>query len=182
MSDMRPLLYLSRPLPDPVMDLIRRRYRLVSEPHEQGPSPAELRAGLREADVGIVTLLERIDAAVISGAGKLRVLANYAVGYNNIDLAAAEARGLVVTNTPDVLTDATADLTWALLLAAARRVVEGDALVRSGHWNGWTATQLLGAEVAGTTLGIIGMGRIGRAVAERAAGFRMTVLYPSPAR
>ena len=176
---MRPLLYLSRPLPDPVMSVIHERYRLVTEPHEQGPSPAELRAGLREADVGIVTLLERIDAGVISGAAKLRVLANYAVGYNNIDLAAAEARGLVVTNTPDVLTDATADLTWALLLATARRVIEGDTLVRSGNWNGWTATQLLGAEVAGTTLGIIGMGRIGRAVAERAAGFRMKVLYYS---
>jgi glyoxylate reductase len=104
-------------------------------------------------------------------------LANYAVGHNNIDLAAARQRGLTVTNTPDVLTDATADLTWALLLATARRVVEGDALIRSGRWTGWSPTQLLGADVSGKTLGIIGMGRIGQAVARRAVGFRMPVRY-----
>ncbi|HEU4685908.1 MAG TPA: D-glycerate dehydrogenase [Nitrospira sp.] len=177
MSNGRPLLYLSRPLPAPVMETIRQRYRLVSEPREEGPSTSELQEGLRDAEAAIVTLLERIDAASLSRATRLRVLANYAVGYNNIDLASAESRGLVVTNTPDVLTDATADLTWALLLATARRVVEGDAVVRSGRWTGWTATQLLGAEVAGKTLGIIGMGRIGRAVAERGAGFRMNLLY-----
>jgi glyoxylate reductase len=132
---------------------------------------------LHEATAAIVTLSERIDPQALAGASRLQVLANYAVGYNNIDLAAAGSRGVIVTNTPDVLTDATADLTWALMMAAARRIVEGDALVRAGTWTGWTATQLLGAEVAGRTLGIIGMGRIGQAVARRAAGFRMPVRY-----
>ncbi len=159
------------------MAAIRGRYRLVNEPGEASPAPAAVRARLREADAAIVTLSERIDASTLTGATNLKILANYAVGYNNIDLVAVRERGLVVTNTPDVLTDATADLTWALLLATARRVVEGDALVRSGRWTGWTPTQLLGAEVAGQTLGIIGMGRIGQAVAQRAAGFRMRVLY-----
>jgi glyoxylate reductase len=122
---------------------------------------------------------DHIEAETIHAATRLKVLANYAVGYNNIDLAAARERGLIVTNTPDVLTDATADLTWALLLATARRVVEGDFLVRSGHWTGWSPTQLMGTEVSGKTLGIIGMGRIGQAVAHRAAGFRMPVRYHS---
>jgi len=161
------------------MTSIRERYRLVTEPLDAVPAPATLRAGLREAEAAIVTLSERIDADILAGASHLRILANYAVGYNNIDLAAAAHRGLIVTNTPDVLTDATADLTWTLLLAAARRVIEGDALVRSGGWTGWTATQLLGVEVADRTLGIVGMGRIGQAVAKRAAGFRMHVLYHS---
>src|SRR5690606_754178 len=107
----------------------------------------------------------------------LRVVANLAVGYDNVDVAAARARGVVVTNTPDVLTEATADLTWALLLAAARRVVEGDALVRAGRWEGWSATQLLGAPIARRTLGIVGLGTIGTAVARRARGFGMTVPY-----
>ena len=126
--------------------------------------------GLCQADAAIVTLGDRIDGETIHAATRLKILANYAVGYNNINLAAARQRGLIVTNTPDVLTDATADLTWALLLATARRVVEGDALIRSGRWTGWSPTQLLGAEVSGKTLGIIGMGRIGQAVAHRARG------------
>ena len=144
------------------MASIRERYRLVTEPLEAVPTAAALRGGLREAEAAVVTLSERIDADTLAGASHLRVLANYAVGYNNIDLAAADERGLIVTNTPDVLTDATADLTWTLLLAVARRVVEGDALVRSGSWTGWTPTQLLGVEVAGRTLGIVGMGRSAR--------------------
>lgn len=179
MSEPRPLLYVSRLLPEPVMAAIRERYRLLNEPEEAPPSPATLREGLHEADAAIVTLSERIEAQHLARASRLQVLANYAVGYNNIDLAAARNRGVIVTNTPDVLTDATADLTWALILATARRVVEGDALVRAGAWTGWTATQLVGAEVAGRTLGLIGMGRIGQAVAHRAVGFRMPVRYYS---
>ena len=173
----RPTLYLSRLLPDPVMALVRERFQLVQEPLDALPAPLALREGLCQADAAIVTLGDRIDAETIHAAARLKILANYAVGYNNIDLAAARERGLVVTNTPDVLTDATADLTWALLLATARRVVEGDSLVRSGRWIGWSPTQLLGAEVSGKTLGIIGMGRIGQAVAQRAAGFCMKVRY-----
>ncbi|MCE9535021.1 MAG: D-glycerate dehydrogenase, partial [Nitrospirae bacterium] len=162
---------------DPIMAIVRERFRLVQEPLDELPTPSALRDGLYQADAAIVTLGDRIDAETIQAATKLKILANYAVGYNNIDLAAARQRGLIVTNTPDVLTDATADLTWALILATARRVIEGDALVRSGQWTGWTPTQLLGAEVSRKTLGIIGMGRIGQAVAQRAVGFRMAVRY-----
>jgi glyoxylate reductase len=177
MTTTRPTLYLSRLLPDPIMTIVREQFLLVQEPQDALPALLELREGLCQADVAIVTLGDRIDAETIHAATRLKILANYAVGYNNIDLAAARARALIVTNTPDVLTDATADLTWALLLATARRVVEGDALVRSGQWTGWSPTQLLGTEVSGKTLGIIGMGRIGQAVARRAVGFRMPVRY-----
>jgi glyoxylate reductase len=176
-TDIHSTLYVSRLLPDLVMAIVRERFQLVQEPIDALPPPSALREGLCKADAAIVTLGDHIDAETIHAATRLKILANYAVGYNNIDLAAAQQRGLIVTNTPDVLTDATADLTWALLLATARRVVEGDALVRSGRWTGWSPTQLLGAEVSGKTLGIIGMGRIGQAVARRAAGFRMSIRY-----
>ena len=177
MTDTRPTLYVSRLLPDLVMAIVRERFQLVQNPHDVLPAPPVLREGLCQADAAIVTLGDRIDSETILAATRLKILANYAVGYNNIDLAAARQRGLIVTNTPDVLTDATADLTWALILATARRVAEGDALVRSGAWTGWSPTQLLGAEVTGKTLGIIGMGRIGQAVAHRSVGFRMPVRY-----
>lgn len=177
MTNTHPILYLSRLLPDPVMAIVRERFQLVQEPFDAAPAPSALREGLCQADVAIVTLGDRIDAETIRTSPRLKILANYAVGYNNIDLDAAQARGLIVTNTPDVLTDATADLTWALILATARRVVEGDALARSGNWTGWSPTQLLGAEVSGRILGVIGMGRIGQAVANRSVGFRMPVLY-----
>jgi glyoxylate reductase len=159
------------------MAIVRERFQLVQEPLDALPALSALREGLCQADAAIVTLGDRIDAETIHAATRLKILANYAVGYNNIDLAVAQQRGLIVTDTPDVLTDATADLTWALILATARRVVEGDALVRSGKWTGWIPTQLLGAEVSGKTLGIIGMGRIGQAVAQRALGFCMPVRY-----
>jgi glyoxylate reductase len=176
-TDTRPTLYLSRLLPDPIMAIVRDSFQLVEDPHDTLPAPSALQKGLSQADAAIVTLGDRIDAETIHSATRLKILANYAVGYNNVDLVAAGQRGLIVTNTPDVLTDATADLTWAVLLATARRVVEGDALVRSGGWTGWSPTQLLGAEVSGKTLGIVGMGRIGQAVARRAVGFRMPVRY-----
>ncbi|MDP1767551.1 MAG: D-glycerate dehydrogenase [Nitrospirota bacterium] len=159
------------------MAIVRERFQLVQEPVDVLPTPSALREGLCQAGAAIVTLGDHIDAETIQTATRLKILANYAVGYNNIDLAAAQRRGLIVTNTPDVLTDATADLTWALILATARRVVEGDTLVRSGQWTGWSPTQLLGTGVSGKTLGIIGMGRIGQAVAQRAVGFRMAVRY-----
>ena len=177
MTDTRPTLYLSRLLPEPVMVIVRERFRLVQEPLDTLPSPSALREGLGQSDAAIVTLGDRIDAEAIHAATRLKILANYAVGYNNIDLVAARECGLIVTNTPDVLTDATADLTWALILATARRIVEGDALVRSGRWTGWSPTQLLGTNISNKTLGIVGMGRIGQAVAQRAGGFRMPVRY-----
>ncbi len=172
-----PALYLSRVLPEPVMAVIRERFRLTAIPAVDPPSRQALLDGLQEAEAAICTLTETIDDAVLSRASQLKVLANYAVGYNNIDLDAARARGIIVTNTPDVLTDTTADLTWALILATARRLVEGDRLVRTHRWTGWAPTHMLGSDVWGKTLGVIGMGRIGQAVARRAAGFRMRVLY-----
>jgi glyoxylate reductase len=129
----------------------------------------------------LCTLLDTIDAEVMDAAGPgCRIFANYAVGYNNIDIEGATARGILVTNTPDVLTNATADLTWALILAAARRIVESDEVLRSGRWDGWGPMQLLGYDVAGRTIGIVGAGRIGTAVARRATGFSMRILYTDP--
>jgi glyoxylate reductase len=173
----RPTLFITRLLPQPVMEAIPRTYRVIAASADRPPTSDELSRGFVQADAVICTLTDRIDASLLALATKLKVIANYAVGYNNIDLPAATRHGIMITNTPDVLTDATADLTWALLLAPARRVVEGDTLVRTGQWPGWTPTQLLGADVSGKTLGIIGMGRIGQAVAQRAAGFRMPVIY-----
>src|SRR5689334_10982422 len=120
------------------------------------------------ADALVCLLTERVDAEVLAAAPRLRVVANCAVGYDNVDLAAAAARGVVVTNTPDVLTETCADLAWALLLAAARRVAEGDRFVRAGRWHGWSPDLLLGRDVHGATLGLVGLGRIGSAVARRA--------------
>ena len=175
-----PTLYITRLLPAPVMAALRERYTLVSEPVEdQIPTDDDRRHGFSQADAVICTLADRITDDLLAAAPRLKIVANYAVGYNNIDVAAATRRGIIVTNTPDVLTDATADLTWALILAGARRVVEGDRWARSGTWPGWAPTQMLGTDVTGKTLGIIGMGRIGQAVAQRAQGFRMPVLYAS---
>ncbi len=175
----RPTLYISRLLPDPVMTAAHHQFDVVNEPRDASPSWDAMKAGLRDAEAGISTLTDLIDAAMLADATRLKVLANYAVGYNNIDLAAATRQGIIITNTPDVLTESTADLTWALMLAVARRVAEGDAYVRSGAWPGWAPTQMLGADVSGKILGIVGMGRIGEAVARRAAGFNMRVCYSS---
>lgn len=174
----RPQLYLTRLLPEPVMIALHEQYELVSEPTEDPiPTDEDRRRGFAQAEAVICTLTDPVTDALLAAAPRLKIIANYAVGYNNIDVAAATRRGIVVTNTPDVLTDATADLTWALLLAVARRIVEGDRWVRSGQWPGWAPTQMLGADVTGKTLGIIGRGRIGQAVARRAEGFRMPILY-----
>jgi glyoxylate reductase len=138
------------------------------------------RCDLSDADALVCLLLDRIDASVLARAPKLRVIANCAVGYDNVELAAATRAGIAVTNTPDVLTDATAELTIALMLAAARRLPEGEALVRSGQWIGWRLDQLLGQPIKGRTLGIVGLGRIGLAVAERAVALGMRVIYSNP--
>lgn len=132
---------------------------------------------------GLVCLLtEQVDKELLQAAPKLRIVANVAVGYDNIDVAACTQRGVVATNTPGVLDETTADFAWTLLMAVARRVVEGDQLVRSGKWTGWALDQLCGSDVWGNTLGIVGFGRIGRVVARRAAGFRMRVLYADSSR
>lgn len=125
----------------------------------------------------VSTITEPIDRAIIDAGTSLRVIANVGVGYNNIDVAAAKSRGIIVTNTPDVLTDATADFTMALILAVTRRLGEGERMVRRGDWKGWALDQLLGMQLGGRQLGIVGLGRIGRAVAARAAAFGMTVVH-----
>ena len=136
-------------------------------------------ADVTAADGIIVLLTETVDAALLSRAPRLRVVGNYAVGLNNIDVAEATRRGIAVVNTPDVLTEATADLTFALLLAAARRLVEGDAIMRAGRFGGWRPDFMLGRDVHGATLGLVGYGRIARAVERRAAGFGMRVIWTS---
>ena len=173
----KPTVYVTRQLPEPVMIALTQRFRLTQAPETVPPSRDTILTGIRDADALICTLAERIDASMLSEASHLRVIANYAVGYNNIDLDAARVHDIIVTNTPDILTESTADLTWALLLATARRVVEGHSMVQHGAWMGWEPRQLLGTDVFGHILGIIGMGRIGQAVARRAAGFNMPVLY-----
>lgn len=149
-----------------------------------GDEPVEREQLLRAAAgcAGLIsTVSERVDEALLDAAGPaLRVVANFAVGVDNIAVEACTRRGVRVTNTPDVLTDATADLTWALILAVARRLVEGDRLVRAGQWPGWAPLQLLGLDLRGATLGVVGAGRIGSAVARRAAAFGTRVLYKHP--
>ncbi len=143
------------------------------------PTAEQLRAGAAEAEGLLSLLTDRIDDALLADCPHLRAIANYAVGVDNIDLAAAARRGIAVGNTPDVLTEATADLTFALLLAAARRLPEALSDAAGGDWQTWEPGRWLGADVAGATLGIVGMGRIGRAVARRAGGFGMEILYAS---
>ena len=138
----------------------------------------ELLARVAGVDAIICLLTDAIDAAVLDAAGpQLKVVANVAVGYNNIDVPACRARGIAVTNTPDVLTNACADFTWALILAITRRFGEGERVVRSGKWGGWALDYLLGMELRGKQLGLVGLGRIGRAVADKAPAFGMTVAY-----
>jgi glyoxylate reductase len=141
------------------------------------PGEAELIAALRDKAALVTPLTTTISRAVLEACPQLQVIANIAVGYNNIDIAAARERGVVVTNTPDVLTEASADLTWALILGVTRRVVEGDRLIRAGQWKGWALDFMLGSDLRGKQLGVIGFGRIGQAVADRAAAFGMRVAY-----
>jgi glyoxylate reductase len=138
------------------------------------------RLDLSDADALVCLLLDRIDAGVIARAPKLRVIANCAVGYDNVDVAAATAAGIAVTNTPDVLTEATAELAFALMLAAARRLPEGERLVRGRAWPGWRLDQLLGIELHGKTLGVVGLGRIGTAMVRRAEAFGMRAVWADP--
>jgi glyoxylate reductase len=167
--------FVSHELPGSAVDRLREVHEVDVWPERLPPPYAELRARAADAE-GLLTLLsERVDAELMESAPRLRAISNYAVGYDNIDLAAASARGIPVGNTPDVLTDATADLAFALLLAAARRLGDAMRAVAEGDWLTGEPARLLGAEVHGATLGIVGFGRIGRAVAKRAAGFAMTV-------
>jgi len=170
-------LFISNVLPQEALRLIPRDVSVDYNDNATALPKAELIARLQGKDGLICHIISAIDDEVLAAAPTVKVVANVAVGYNNIDVAAAHRRGVVVTNTPDVLTETTADFAWALLMATARRVVEADHFARSGQWDRWQWGLLWGADVHGKTLGIIGFGRIGRAVARRALGFDMRVLY-----
>jgi lactate dehydrogenase-like 2-hydroxyacid dehydrogenase len=169
--------FVTRSLPGTALDRLRAEHEVDVWPERLPPSYEELSARTAAVEGLLALLTDRVDAALIEHCPRLRVISNYAVGYDNIDIDAATARAIAVGNTPDVLTEATADLTWALLLAAARALPEAAASVRAGDWLTWEPARYLGAAVQGAVLGIVGMGRIGRAVARRASGFDMTVLY-----
>ena len=174
---MKENIFLTRLLPDPVMVLLKRRFHLSYNAFDRPLSKREVMRQVGKVQGLISMLNDNIDREVMGAAPRLRIISNYAAGYNNINLSEASRRDVVVTNTPGVLTEATADLTWGLILAVARRIPESERSVRFGKWTGWAPTQFLGGDVYGKTLGIIGMGRIGKAVAKRAFGFSMKVVY-----
>ena len=174
---MRPRVLVTQRLPTPALARLNEICDSIVGTEAGRLNHAGLVAAVRDVDGILCLLTDKIDSEVIRSATRARIIANVAVGYNNIDVNAARDRGIVVTNTPDVLTDATADLTWALILAVTRRVVEADGFLRSGRFAGWDFDLLLGTGLTGKTLGIVGYGRIGRAVARRAAGFGLSVLY-----
>lgn len=175
----RPRVVVTRRLPDAVEARLASVFETVANPEDRPMSAEALAAAMREADGLLPAVTDRIDAAVIGTPGRrVGIVANFGVGVNNIDLAAAKAAGVAVSNTPGVLTDATADIAMALILAATRRMSETEAVLRAGGWDGWRPTQWMGMGLQGKTLGILGMGRIGAATARRAVlGFGMRAVY-----
>ncbi len=161
---------------------LRGEYDVLANQDDVAWGPSELAAALSNAEGALLTAGDRVDEALLAQCPRLKVVANIAVGINNLDLAACTRHGVLATNTPDVLNEATADHAWALLLAAARRVDESERWLRAGLWKRWTFEMFMGAELSGTTLGILGMGRIGRAIARRATGFSMPVIYHNRSR
>ncbi|NQT21552.1 MAG: D-glycerate dehydrogenase [Planctomycetes bacterium] len=171
-------VFVTRPIPDAGLEVLRQAIgKFDINPDDRVLTKQELIERVEGCDGVLCLLTDNVDAEVIDAATGCRIFANCAVGYNNIDVEAATARGIAVSNTPGVLTDATADLTWALLMAAARRIVPADAYTRAGKYKAWGPMLFLGADITGRTLGIIGAGRIGSAVARRSTGFEMKILY-----
>ena len=176
----RPKVIVTRRLPQAVETRMAVLFDVELNLEDVALTQAQLADAARRCDVLVATVTDEVDAAVFSAAsetGRLKLLANYGVGTDHIDIGAARAAKVVVTNTPGVLTDDTADMVMALILGVPRRLAEGEKLVRAGEWRGWTPTGMLGHRITGKRLGIIGMGRIGRAVATRARGFGLTVHY-----
>ncbi|MEW5704092.1 MAG: D-glycerate dehydrogenase [Pseudomonadota bacterium] len=178
MTPKKPLVVVTRKLPDAIetrlMELFRAELNLDNHPFSQ----AELIAAVKRADVLVPTVTDRVDSGILAHAGpNLRLIASFGAGVDHIDLGSARQRGVTVTNTPGVLTEDTADMTMALILAVPRRLAEGERLIRSGQWPGWSPTWMLGHRIWGKRLGIVGMGRVGTAVARRARGFGLSVHY-----
>jgi lactate dehydrogenase-like 2-hydroxyacid dehydrogenase len=184
MLDSSMKVFVTRVIPEAGLDVVRSAARCEVWPGEEPPPADLLRDAVREADGLLCLLTDRIDAALLDGAPRLKVVSQLAVGYDNIDVAACTARGIKVGNTPGVLTETTADLAFALIMAVARRLTESDRVVRSGLWLTWAPLFMAGQDVHHATIGIVGMGRIGYEVARRATGFQMRILYsdqrPSP--
>ena len=173
----KPKVFLTRELPAAVMERLQEEVELTVNPDDRVLSKEEIIEGVKGKDALLCLLTDQIDRGVLSANPNLKIVANYAVGYNNIDVKAAGEMGIPVSNTPGVLTETSADLAFSLMMAVSRRVVEADACLRTGMWGGWGPLQLLGPDVYGATLGIVGLGRIGKAVARRARGFDMNVKY-----
>jgi len=173
----RPKVLISQKVFDEVVWRVQQHFEVDFNPSETPLPPLQLRERLKDKEGAMILLTDRINEEILSSCPRLRILSNVAVGYDNIDLEACRRRKIMVTNTPGVLDDTTADFTWALLLATARRVVEADRFLRTEKWSGWKLMEFLGLDVHHKTLGICGLGRIGQRVAKRAKGFEMRILY-----
>ncbi len=177
MSAKKPKILVTREVFDETLDYLRQHCDVLDNQRDTPYAPEALTAALVDCDGLMCALTDRVDAALLAAAPQLKAVANIAVGYNNIDVPACTARGVMATNTPGVLDDSTADLAWTLMLGTARRITEVERRIRSGEWTGWRLKQWLGVDVHHATLGIVGMGRIGQAIARRASGFDMKVIY-----
>jgi len=175
----RKRVYITRVIQEEAVALLKEHFDVTMNLEDRVAYREEVMDAVENADALLCLINDNVDSEIIRRAGRLKIIANYGVGYNNIDVEEASKKGIIVTNTPGVLTDATADLAWGLLLAAARRIVESDKFSRAGKYKSWSPTLLLGRSAAGKTLGVIGAGRIGRAVAKRSRGFDMKVIYHS---
>ena len=178
MPQSKPRVVVSRKLPDPIETRMMELFDVQLNLTDEAMSKVDLIEAVNTADVLVPTVTDRIDAAILSQAAEnLQLVANYGTGIDHIDLATARQRGITVTNTPDVLTEDTADMTMGLILAVSRRLTEGERRLRSGDWHGWAPTSMLGHRIYGKRLGIVGMGRIGQALARRARGFGLSIHY-----
>jgi len=181
-AESRPRVWVSQPLFDDVIERLGEFFDVHATTQVSEYSASEIAEQLRQAQGAVITLNERIGAAEIADARHLRAIANVGVGYNNLDIPALSAAGILATNTPDVLTETTADFGFALLMATARRITEAERWLRAGQWQQWSFSSMLGSDLHGSTLGILGMGRIGQGIARRGAGFGMRVLYHNRSR
>lgn len=173
----KPKVFVTRLIAEKALELIKSECQMEINPEDRALTKQEIINGVQGKDGLLCLLTDTIDAEIMDASPKLKIIANMAVGFNNIDVKAATERKIAVTNTPGVLTETTADLAWALIMATARRIAEADKFTREGKFNGWGPMMMLGADVHGKILGIIGFGRIGKAVAKRALGFDMHIIY-----